>query len=342
MKRIVEVKPATSDSGSFQVQCRFDQGDKTYILTAEDNMEVYPRNSKDIPQELNINMGRNGKMKLTYEYDDLPNIEDMSDVDVRKKKVVTQFWQNYPLATINGKSHAGTKLIQLDVEDMISKQTAVYEKWKLQYKVARMIDEMKPEVLLNVAYYYGVTPGTKRGDVVLSLADWTTGRIFLTPGGGEEFLTMWSKESDRTRDMAVIVNKAIKYGIIRNQKEANLDNYYIGTQRIGSRIEDVMDYCNRNEKMYVDHVEREVKDKEEDDISKFKTQSGKVDADSKTASKGGTDLAGLSAMRQELITLRDQGFADPSIDPGEMDVESIKAAIKEASGKKRKAANVKI
>jgi len=303
MKRIVEIKPI-GEFSNIQVNCLYEFENEIYILTDKDKMERFPRGTKsvDLPPEFTASFDKTRIPVLRYEYEDG---EEATTLDIQIKEVVMVFWGLNPTCLVNGIKHSNTKAQVLNVEDVILRNVASYESWRLQVEVARTIDEFTPEKLLNVAYYYGLRPinGMKRGELILSLASFPDGILHKQiEMGRSKFLEIWSLGKDADRDMIVYLRKAIQYGIIVNKFNAGRDNFFLGQTRLGVNIEDIVTYFRSEEKLYEDHIVREVDGTESIDVKRFKEETKEVDQHQKKAVDGGIDGVELEQLTYKSAT----------------------------------------
>lgn len=206
--------------------------------------------------------------------------------------------------TVNGKRTEYTKGTPIfnvrEEENTVLSNIADFQKKLL---VANKINNMPFGQKRDLSFYYGESPkGMTELELLVHLAGWDDG-ICMQDALIDDFILVWGKDLDNDLEMKVIIRKAIELGVFTNQAKDGKDFFYYGQEFIGNQFEDLLAYCKREEKIYEQHILRNV---EKED--KFKKEQEASDVQKKTIGdhKGnpGYTQEQLNILREEAKALR--------------------------------------
>jgi len=302
---------------------KFWRGSVSQMLSATPQAPYQMPHHKPIP--FNIDNKLEERFIYNTFVNDAGNEEGVTVADKRMKEAAEVFYANHPNVRKGNRDHANVSnpmFTMIDTAEQTVEGLVSYENMDI---VRDKIRTMTIDELRNITYWFGHSPkGKTEGELKLLLANVDPNvpphqidgigylgiclRNAKTPDGKEtnieRFIRVWVKGSARDRDMKVILQKAVDYNVIQNNKKSGMDAYYLGQTPIGNSIDDMIVYFSKEEQMYNDFVLRGVKEKEN-----FKTEDKDtvIQNDSMSATVVITDND-LKALQDEADLLRKEGF----------------------------------
>lgn len=306
MKVKATISPKVQIGASMHCPCVYNVNGLWHILTDYGTYETHLGDLKNSPhkQRTNLKFIEKNMREITYEYENDPKLQ--SAEDKKTQKVVEVFWAQHPLLEYNGKYHKYTKNPMFNLENQNEKVAMKVMGFKEKLEIQNRIASADLSLLRDICDYYGVSAKGKTEDELIPLlGDPSTG-VCTNGVNAETFVKTWLEVTPETI-MIVNLKKAIRLGVIEERKEGNRTDYYLGTAFLGTNFNDVLAYAKREEKIYNNHILREVNAK--DDFSAEKVQSNSV---KKVAENGQSvktwTAAQIHDMREEAKQLKDAGY----------------------------------
>lgn len=238
---------------------------KTRFMTSEtDYREIYANDKEyatQIAHALTFTLSRKNKPTLEYTFETGPDGTGVTAQDKKIDALCHLYWAQHPQFTVNGDA-SKNKNFSVDRFDILfvqDEKKLKYAEFKKILSIVTRVTSMSIEDKRNVAYYFGHSPkGLTEADLDMFLVDFNTG-IALKPANAKQFVDVWMKETDTERDYIVNTQKAINLGIFKSTSDNGRTNYTYDQQFIGTAFNDVLAFCKREDRVYNDHILREIK-----------------------------------------------------------------------------------
>lgn len=310
MKVKATISPKVQIGASMHCPCVYNVNGVWHVLTEYGTYETFLGDLKNSPHKhrTNLKFIEKNMREISYEYENDPKLQ--SAEDKKTQKVVEIFWAQHPLLEYNGKYHKYTKNPMFNLENQNEKVALKVLGFKEKLEIQNRIAGAELSLLRDICDYYGVSAKGKTEDELIPLlGDPATG-VCTNGVNAESFVKTWLEVTPETT-MIVNLKKAIRLGVIEERKEGNRTDYYLGTAFLGTNFMDVLAYAKREEKIYNNHILREVNAK--DDFSAEKVQSNTVKEIAKKVEDGSELVkswtpAEIKEMRDELKLLKEQGY----------------------------------
>ena len=179
-----------------------------------------------------------------------------------KEEAILEFWKNHPDIHVMGEPEKGT-LTRFSLEIMEDAYARDYSILLKKGQVYNVVNGSDDQARRDICFMFGGNPIEKsEHELFVDLVDFNKGRLMIFDRP-DEFLAKWSgKNVDM--EYQVNVKKAITYGIITTKD----DNYYIGNEIIGAKVDDVIFYMKANKDTYEKFIKMEIAKKEVGAIKK--------------------------------------------------------------------------
>ncbi len=326
------IKP-TGPIASVMLTSIYSTATKTRIRTSETKFVELDLNDPAITNTMTKAFSRtfDGKIFKEEVFEYFTEKQDQQQPDRDKEALCMIFFSEHPGFLVNGKPQAngGTKNPSFNIAFAANEKKEKYNLWLYILTIANRIKNMSIEDVRNVAYYYGQSPvGKDKADLELMLADFWTG-ICVATKNAASFMEVWMSETNAERDMMVNVHKAIALHIFKNVPKEGRDNYYYGSELVGTSFNDVLAYCKREAQIYDQHILRTIKDNEP--------------RPSTIESKGATpaEETELRALKEEAKKLLNEGFIERKDTYHMLKLDKLKTLVASAKVKKASAESQK-
>jgi hypothetical protein len=226
--------------------------------------------------------------------------------------IYRDFLCNHVNCTINGERHPNSGgNVAFDVIDLAKELRQKSTDFNVKLQAVNMVDKMDSKQREQVLYWFGQSPKAKDEiEILMELADFNTGLVLKR---AKNFVETWSEPS-ADREFIISIQKAI------DEKQTK---YYIESNFLGITFDAVVDYMRKNEKIYEDHIAKQL------------NAYAKAEGESNKVAHPGTQTVGeVKKLRTEATELRKAGFIEKSTKEWIMSYEKLLPIV--AHGRKMK------
>lgn len=247
-------------------------GKRRILLSDYSFVEIDTNQKADYvwPKETHIPFtGRTQEKMLSYETDEQG--EPLTPYDREKIRTIRTFFMEHPTTLINGKPHPRTitgAAIYYDIIDVNVKVVSELKEWENKHRIASNLSGLDLDVLRDICYYYGILPkGKTRGALLMELADYNKGALFVKDGNGntktENFIKVWMTNIDPDKELRVNCSKAIDLNVITTAVRDGHTTYYLGQEMLGPKLDDVILFAKQNPEAYKNYIVKGIREKDQ-------------------------------------------------------------------------------
>lgn len=335
----VSIEPINKNINDQALPTHYNINGKRRMLLEDDQIvevDSIENKEKPWPSARVLPSSKRGSVVLTYLYEGNQSIQNI--VDKRKIEAINRFWGQHPFLTVNGKATEYTKNAQFNIVNFTDKSIEAGNTWRDKLAIANRIGDMSYEEKVNLMYYYGESPkGKTENELILMLADFVSG-IALKDEERDNFKRIFINNESSDKDIIIIARKALTGNIIETRTQDGRNSYYIGETFIGISFNDIIAFCKREEKVYMDFIVRQVNEKYPAAVSKpeIKAPAGMV-VPPVITSKSDEEKKELEELRKEAWELRKEKWLWKGLSIDIAPLEALRIHVANAREKKENA-----